>query len=169
MATLRDPTNACSYRTSEGKSLDFSNLFLLIIQAPLWSWLLLDTTALISRALYTTLGLPVLLSLCLRSSILDITGKTLCLTEACPTVVLILADSQKSVRGGSADSSQPPPSHLPHPIVLPLSLHDDGPVFFHVTALHLVHCLGVSLSCRTRPSDQNSALLLVFKCLLARV
>lgn len=114
-ATLRDPTNACSYRTSEGKSLDFSNLFLLIIQAPLWSWLLLDTTALISQALYTTLGLPVLLSLCLRSSILDITGKTLCLAEACPTVVLILADSQGSqseVALQTLHSLRPHTSHI---------------------------------------------------------
>lgn len=41
-------------------------------------------------------GSPVLLSLCLRSSIPDITGKTLCLAETCQTVVLILTDSQGS-------------------------------------------------------------------------
>lgn len=88
-----DPTDADSYGTSEGKSLDFPTLSLPFIQVPHQSWLLLDATTLISRALYPSLGL---LSLCLRSSIPDITGKTLCLAETCQTVVLILTDSQGS-------------------------------------------------------------------------
>lgn len=103
-----DPTDA----DSEGKSRDFPTLSLPFIQVPHQSWLLLDATTIISRALYPSLGL---LSLCLRSSIPDITGKTLCLAETCQTVVLTLTDSQGSqseVALQTLHSLRPHTSHI---------------------------------------------------------